>query len=51
MGILLMEYGLYWYSDPDRIKKLVRYQDKHHLDDALAAGEKVILLYPHFTAF
>ena len=51
MGILLMEYGLYWYSDPDRIKKLVRYQNKHHLDDALAAGEKVILLYPHFTAF
>ena len=51
MGILLMEYGLYWYSDPDRIKKLVRYQDKHHLDDALAAGQKVILLYPHFTAF
>lgn len=51
MGILLMEYGLYWYSDAARIKKLVRYQDKHHLDDALAAGEKVILLYPHFTAF
>jgi len=51
MGILVAEYGLYWYGDAGRLKKLVRYRDKHYLDDALAAGEKVILLYPHFTAF
>lgn len=51
MGKLLMEYGLCWYGDAARLRKLVRYQDKHHLDEALAAGEKVILLYPHFTAF
>lgn len=51
MGILLAEYGLYWYGSAQRLKKLVRYQDKHYLDEALAAGEKVILLYPHFTAF
>ena len=51
MGRLLAEYGLYWYGDAGRLKKLVRYRDKHFLDDALAAGEKVILLYPHFTAF
>lgn len=51
MGKLLAEYGLYWYGDAQRLKKLVRYHDKHHLDNALAAGDKVILLYPHFTAF
>lgn len=51
MSMLLLEYGLYWYGDVARLKKLVRYQDKHYLDEALAAGEKVILLYPHFTAF
>ena len=51
MGRLLAEYGLYWYGDAGRLKNLVRYRDKHFLDDALAAGEKVILLYPHFTAF
>ena len=51
MAKLMLEYGLYWYAPADRLRKFVHYQDKHHLDDALAAGEKVILLYPHFTAF
>lgn len=51
MGKLMLEYGLYWYAPAERLRRLVRYQDKHHLDNALAAGEKVILLYPHFTAF
>lgn len=51
MAKLMLEYGLYWYAPADRLRALVHYQDKHHLDDALAAGEKVILLYPHFTAF
>lgn len=51
MAKLMLEYGLYWYGDAGRLRSLVRYQDKHHLDNALAAGEKVILLYPHFTAF
>ncbi|MCP1771353.1 KDO2-lipid IV(A) lauroyltransferase [Neisseria perflava] len=51
MGKLLFEYGLYWYAPAERLRKFVHYQDKHYLDNALAAGEKVILLYPHFTAF
>lgn len=51
MAMLVLEYGLYWYGSADRLKNMVHYQDKHYLDDALAAGEKVILLYPHFTAF
>lgn len=51
MAMLILEYGLYWYASADRLKRMVDYQDKHHLDDALSAGDKVILLYPHFTAF
>ncbi|WP_373741586.1 lipid A biosynthesis lauroyl acyltransferase [Neisseria sp.] len=51
MAKLMFEYGLYWYAPAERLRRFVRYQDKHHLDNALAAGEKVILLYPHFTAF
>ena len=51
MAKLMLEYGLYWYAPAERLRELVHYQDKHHLDNALAAGEKVILLYPHFTAF
>lgn len=51
MAKLVLEYGLYWYGNAERLKSLVYYQDKHHLDEALAAGDKVILLYPHFTAF
>lgn len=51
MAKLMLEYGLYWYSSAERLRSLVRYENKHYLDEALAAGEKVILLYPHFTAF
>ncbi len=51
MAKLMLEYGLYWYAPAKRLKSLVRYRNKHYLDDALAAGEKVIILYPHFTAF
>ena len=51
MAKLILEYGLYWYGSAERLKSLVRYQDKHHLNNELAAGNKVILLYPHFTAF
>lgn len=51
MAMLVLEYGLYWYASAPRLKNMVHYQDKHYLDDALARGDKVILLYPHFTAF
>ena len=51
MALMMLEYGLYWYGSARRLKGMVRYRDKHLLDEALAAGEKVILLYPHFTAF
>lgn len=51
MALLILEYGRYWYGSAATLKSAVQYQDKQHLDDALARGENVILLYPHFTAF
>lgn len=51
MAKLMLEYGLYWYAPASKLKSLVRYRNKHYLDEALQSGEKVILLYPHFTAF
>ena len=51
MACLILEYGVCWYSKAERLQQLVRYVDKQHLDVVLEAGEKVIVLYPHFTAF
>ncbi len=51
MAMLILEYGKYWYAPADELKNMVHYQDKQILDHALARGDKVILLYPHFTAF
>lgn len=51
MCAMLLEYGICWYAPAGRIARLVDYEDKHYLDDALAAGQKVIILYPHFCAF
>lgn len=51
MLLLVLEYGWCWYAPANKLKALVDYQDKHYLDDLLKQGQKVILLYPHFTAF
>lgn len=51
MALLILEYGAYWHAPAAKLKSWVRYHDKHILDNALARGDKVILLYPHFTAF
>ena len=29
MAMLVLEYGLYWYGSAQRLKNMVRYQDKH----------------------
>ena len=49
MALMILDYGICWYGSDQQLKNAVRYQDKHYLDDALNNGEKVILLYPHFT--
>lgn len=51
MALLILEYGQCWYAPASILKNQVNYQDKAILDNALSQGKKVILLYPHFTAF
>ena len=46
MAKLMLEYGLYWYAPAGRLKSLVRYRNKHYLDEALSAEEKVSILDP-----
>ena len=42
--------GVNWWARAERLERLVRTRDRHHYDDALAAGSNVILLAPHFIA-
>lgn len=51
MAAMGLEYGVCWYASAERLYRLTEYHDKHYLDEALAAGKKVIILYPHFCAF
>ncbi len=51
MACLFLEYSICWYGSRERISRLVSYENKHYLDEALAQGKYIILLYPHFTAF
>lgn len=51
MAAFFLEYSVCWYGSDKRLAGLVTYQNKHYLDEALARGEHVILLYPHFNAF
>lgn len=47
VGRALLDQGIGWWSSPKRIRRLVRVVDQHHLDEALARGQ-VIVLAPHF---
>ena len=49
LGMLIIEMGLSWWADPERLKKLVRVNGLEHLQAALAQGQGVILLIAHFT--
>lgn len=51
MACLLFEYGICWYSSVTRLNQLVKEKNRHFLDDAMARGEKIILMTPHFCAF
>ncbi|MDO4433303.1 MAG: lipid A biosynthesis lauroyl acyltransferase [Alysiella sp.] len=51
MALSVLEYSRYWYADAQTLKQQVQYRDKHFLDETLAQGKNVIMLYPHFTAF
>ncbi len=39
-----------WWGSVRRLNRLVRCRNCHYLDDALAAGRRIILLAPHFVS-
>lgn len=48
---LMLEYGIVWWSSPERLRRLVEIRGLEHLTQLREAGEDVILFYPHFVAF
>lgn len=50
LGQSSLSVGLNWWASHKRLERLVRVCDRHHYDQALAAGRNVILLAPHFVA-
>lgn len=50
LGESLSEFAMSWWSDNDRVRKLVTVEGLEHLDAAHAGGRGVILLSAHFTS-
>ena len=50
LGVSILSYGIGWWASPERLRRLVRFRDRHHYDAAVASGKAVILLTPHFLA-
>ena len=46
-GIALFESGIAWWWPSWRAKKVCKVKGQHHIDDALAAGKGVFLLFFH----
>ena len=44
----IIDRGLIWFGDPERIRQTVHLSGYEHLAHAVANGDKVILLAPHF---
>ena len=47
-GVAALGVGLVWWASVARLERLVRFRDREHYDRALASGQRVILLAPHF---
>lgn len=45
----LLSLPIAWWGSKRRLKRLVRIRDRHHYDQMLGAGRRVILLAPHFV--
>ncbi|MGP4844797.1 LpxL/LpxP family Kdo(2)-lipid IV(A) lauroyl/palmitoleoyl acyltransferase [Marinobacter sp. 1Y8] len=48
-GIGIMEIGLAWFRDPERLRDLTRVHGLEHLESALAKGKGVLLLGGHYS--
>jgi KDO2-lipid IV(A) lauroyltransferase len=47
-GQSVLDIGIAWWASPARIRRLVRFRDRAHYDQALRAHKNIILLAPHF---
>lgn len=45
----IIDRGLIWFGDPERVRQTVQLKGYEHLEQAMAAGEKILILAPHFV--
>lgn len=50
LGVSMLTYGLGWWASPRRLRRLIRFRDRHYYDSALSRGRSIILFSPHFLA-
>jgi KDO2-lipid IV(A) lauroyltransferase len=50
LGVSILCYGLGWWSSASRLRRLVKFRDRRHYDDAISAGKSIIVFAPHFLA-
>lgn len=50
LGQLALTVGVAQWASASRLKRLVKFRDRHHYDAALTAKRSIILLAPHFLA-
>jgi len=48
LGRSVLERGLLWWSSPERLRRIVRFEGEEHLRALVETGTPVILLAPHF---
>ncbi len=48
-GRASLSVGIAWWGSPAHLKRLVRFRGREHYDQALARGQRVMLLAPHFV--
>jgi Kdo2-lipid IVA lauroyltransferase/acyltransferase len=50
LGVSMLCYGFAWWSSPARLRRLVKFRDRHFYDNAIASGKAIILMTPHFLS-
>ena len=50
IGISLVEMAICWWWPAERLRGMVEIEGRHHIDEALARDQGVILLTGHFTS-
>lgn len=50
LGQLALTVGVAQWASARRLRRMMRYRNRQHYDEALASGRRIILLAPHFLA-